>query len=83
METRILIEPEIQDEIKLAEFKNSEVFFAEFANFDRRRYETMSGLDSDQRQRKPYWVSLQDWKYTQRCVEWFNVIKRRKVSWNA
>ena len=64
MEVRILIESEIQDEIDLAEFKNSEVFIADFANFDRRRYETMSCLDSDEQQRKPYWVSLQDWKYT-------------------
>ena len=47
METRILIESEIQYEINLAEFKNPELFYADFANFDRRRYETMSGLDSD------------------------------------
>ena len=49
METRILIELEIQDEINLAEFKNSEVFNADFANFDGRRYETKSGLNSDER----------------------------------
>ena len=61
METRILIELEIPDEINLAEFKNSEEFSTNFASFDRRIRDnvrsqfrrTAKGLTLSQK-KKPY-----------------------------